>query len=359
MGIIRLLLACAVFNSHFPFLDMSVVDGHEAVLAFFAISGFYIALILDTAYATPGRFYLGRFLSLYPLYALALCISIALLVVWDIHPMVHFDKMRSLLSDPASFLVMAWTSTCVFGQELLFSLAPSPDGGLHMVEKSRHAIWQYSPMIQAWSLSLEIVFYAMAPLLVRLKTRTLCGLVAISLCAKIAVMASPVAHVVFFTRFFPIEFWLFGAGILAYRVHRALPQKPHAIDIFAFVFLIGFIFIVGDVDDIFEPFALPLVTLLALPFVFRAFKSVSFDREIGKVSYPLYLLHFSVIAVFEKYWEEPVGWHILVAALVSAVLVHLAVNPVIEFFKHKVRRSDLSPLPVKLTVQPEFSTRNN
>lgn len=128
MGIIRLLLACAVFNSHFPFLDMSVVDGHEAVLAFFAISGFYIALILDTTYATPGRFYMGRFLSLYPMYVLALCISIALLVVWDIHPMVSLEEMQAFLADPMAFFVMAWTSTCVFGQELLFSLAPSPEG---------------------------------------------------------------------------------------------------------------------------------------------------------------------------------------------------------------------------------------
>lgn len=213
-------------------------------------------------------------------------------------------------------------------------------------------------MIQAWSLSLEIAFYAMAPWLVRLKSRTLFGLIAASLCVKIGVMASPFADVVFFTRFLPMEFWLFGCGILAYRVHRALPRQPHAVDIFAFVFLIGFIFIVGDVDDIFEPFALPLVTLAALPFVFRAFRSIPLDREIGKISYPFYLLHFSVIAVFEKYWEEPVGWHILVAALVTAVLVHMAVNPVIEFFKHKVRRADLPPVPGTLAVQPGFSPRN-
>ena len=43
MGMIRLLLAIAVFNSHFPSLpDLPMVDGHEAVLAFFAISGFYM-----------------------------------------------------------------------------------------------------------------------------------------------------------------------------------------------------------------------------------------------------------------------------------------------------------------------------
>ncbi|QJB56820.1 acyltransferase [Pseudodesulfovibrio sp. zrk46] len=355
MGIIRLLLAIAVLNSHFTFVEVPIVGGHEAVLAFFAISGFYMALILDTNYASAKGFYMGRFLSLYPMYVLALIVSISLLTTWNIHPMIGMDQIRTLLSDPLSFFLMLWTSACVFGQELLFSLAASPDGGLHFVTASKHGIWAHAPLIQAWSLSLEILFYALAPLLVRLSSRSLIGLVVASIAAKLLIMNSPYADVVFFKRFFPIEFWLFGSGILAYRFYRTLAPGREAIDYFAFIFVVGFILVVGDVDDALKPFALPVATLLALPFVFRAFQALQFDRNMGKISYPFYLLHFSVIAIFEEYWEEPSGWHILALTLVVATLVHLIFNPGIEHFKQRMRRQKQSSFDGELVVQPDIS----
>ncbi|WP_319544220.1 acyltransferase [uncultured Pseudodesulfovibrio sp.] len=350
MGIIRLLLAIAVFNSHFPFLEMPVVDGHEAVLAFFAISGFYMALILDRNYANPGCFYTGRFLSLYPIYALALTVSVALLVTLDIHPMSGLDKMRQLMSDPASFIIMMWTSACVFGQEMLFSLGISPDGGLHFAKAGSNGLWANAPLIQAWSLSLEITFYALAPLLVRLRTRTLAAMVVVSLAAKLCVMNSAYADVAFFKRCFPLELWLFGSGILSYRFFRTLNPKSEAVDYFAFFFLAGFIFVVGDIDDAFEPFALPAATLLALPFIFRGFLAFRLDRHIGKISYPFYLLHFSVIAVFEEYRDEPSGWHILMCALLASILVHFIFNPGTEHLKQRIRSRGQSLLKEEQTV---------
>lgn len=265
MGIIRLLLAIAVLNSHFPFLEMPMVDGHEAVLAFFAISGFYMALVLDTPYASPGSFYMGRFLSLYPIYLFALIFSVALLVTWDIHPMTNLDKVQTLLSDPISLLVMLWTSACILGQELLFSLAQSPDGQLHVVETSRYAIWRHAPLIQAWSLSLEIMFYALAPFLVRMKSKTLIVLIAVSVVAKATIMVGSGAEIVFFKRFFLSEFWLFGCGIMAYRLYTLLPPKARITDALLFVALIITICIADLTPEKAEPFTLPLVTILALP----------------------------------------------------------------------------------------------
>lgn len=358
MGIIRLLLAIAVFNSHFPFLDMPVVDGHEAVLAFFAISGFYMALILDTTYTSTKSFYVGRFLSLYPIYIFATALSVALLVTWDVHPMTGLSELKKLLADPMAFIAMLWTSAFVFGQELLFCLSPSPDGGLHIVEASRHAIWKHAPLIQAWSLSLEITFYALAPLLVRLKTRTLGNVVAASIVVKLMIMNGAFAETVFFKRFFPAEFWLFGCGILAYRFYRTLPRKSEAVDFFAFLLLAGFIFIVGDVERAFEPFALPAATLITLPFIFRGFRSVRIDREIGKISYPFYLLHFSAIAIFEAYWDEPEGWHILIFALAAALLTHSIFNPGIELLKNRMRTAK-QPLMPEVAVMSSTIPRNS
>lgn len=347
MGIIRLLLAIAVFNSHYFLLDLPIVDGHEAVLTFFAISGFYMALILDGTYITRRDFYLGRLVSLYPMYAFALGVSIALLMTLDIHPMTTKEEFQATIEDPLTFAVMTWTTACTVGQELLFSLTQATDGKLHFTALSRYAIWSNAPLIQAWSLSLEIIFYAMAPFLVGLKSRSLGALVAASLSLKIAIMLSPYADVVFFKRFFPCEFWLFGSGVLAYRLHCSLPEKSEIKDYLAFSFLVAFIFIADGLSEPIKPYALPATCLLALPFIFRGFKSLSFDKLIGKVSYPFYLLHFSVIALFETYWEEPQGWHMLSFTLAAAFLTHAIFNPGIELLKSKMRT------PQEMTLLPE------
>ncbi|WP_419786051.1 acyltransferase family protein [Pseudodesulfovibrio sp.] len=327
MGFYRLLLALAVFNSHFPvFEDLSIVDGHEAVLTFFAISGFYMALILDTAYASPRSFYRGRFLSLYPQYIFALVVSLSLLLALDIHPYTDLKHFRAFLADPAAVLLSLWSWLTLTGQELFFCIGRATDGTLHFVADTRTAIWRQLPLVQAWSLSLEVLFYILAPFLVRLRTKALILLVAASLGLKLWLYFGPLYGVAFATRFFPAEFWLFGSGILAYRVHKFLPKDSSALDWFLLVVLAGLTLVANDVDGDLEPFFLPLAALLSMPFIFRALRHTSWDRAAGKLSYPFYLLHLTAIAIFEKYMEEPVGWHILVATLAGAVLIHLAFN---------------------------------
>ncbi len=338
MGFIRLLLAFAVFNSHFSVLeDMPIVDGHEAVLAFFAISGFYMALILDGPYRSGRSFYAARFLALYPMYVFALSISIALVATLDIHPFTSSAELQMFLSNPWALLLTLWTSATLIGQELFFCLSQAADGSLHFVTTTRYAIWHNAPLVQTWSLSLEMVFYALAPFLVRLRNRPLLFLVAASLAVKLLILTSPAKDVGFFLRFFPAEFWLFGCGILAYRFHTHLPKNRHTVDYFVFIVLAGFILYANEVPEYLEPFFLPLVTLAALPFVFRACKRSAFDRLAGKLSYPFYLLHFSAIAVFERYMEDPEGWQILIATLIAAAFTHALFSPGIEALKRKIR----------------------
>lgn len=359
MGFIRLLLAFAVFNSHFPTLEYSLLaNGHEAVLTFFAISGFYMALVLDKSYDNARSFYLSRFLTLYPMYVLAVTISLGLLVGLDIHSLTNRETLRSILADPAAFVVMAWTSAVTFGQEMLFSLARLSDGGLRFVTDSRLALWSDAPLIQGWSLSLELTFYALAPFLVRLRTRTLLSLLGASLALKLAILNSSLAEVVFFKRFFPLEFWLFAGGILAYRVHRQLPAAPRWFDYCLFPALAALILSGGLVAKPLLPFFLPAATLLTLPLVFRGFKRLQLDRFAGKLSYPFYLLHYIVIALFETYADEPDGWLILAAALAASVAVHFLFNSGIESLKTKLRRRHTLPVPAaEAVLQPAVQIR--
>jgi peptidoglycan/LPS O-acetylase OafA/YrhL len=350
MGFIRLLLAVAVLNSHFTVAPLPLVHGHEAVLGFFAISGFYMALILDTRYESARHFYLSRFLTLYPVYVFALALSVALVVSFDIHPMTSRAELSMLLSDPVSFLAMAWTSLCILGQELLFCLSPTPGGGLHFAVDARDSIWRQAPLIQGWSLSLEIMFYALAPLLVRLRSRTLVGLACASLALKLAVLLAGAEYAVFFKRFFPTEFWLFAGGILAYRFHKLLPAAPRAVDHAAFAALTAAVLLAGFTPEPAKPYLMPCVTLAAMPFVFRGFRRSAADRFVGKLSYPFYLIHFSVIAFFETCVDSPEGWDILLVSLAAALAVHALFEPGTEMLKRRLRarRTALvaDPLPL-------------
>ncbi len=349
MGIIRLLLAVAVLHSHNPIHeDLLIVDGHEAVLTFFAISGFYMALILDRTYRSRRHFYLGRFLTLYPMYVFALLLSVGLLMSADIHPMSTGAKLRAVLADPAGVVVMVWTSVCLFGQELLFCLGPAVDGGLQFVAEPHDGLWALALLPQAWSLSLELLFYVMAPFLVRLRSRTLLCLVLASMALKIGVKLAGGGDYTFFTRFFPLEFWLFGCGILAYRVHTALSERARVYDLFFFAWLICMVIIADEVPEVMEPYFLPGMALVSMPFVFRWFRRFRWDRLIGKISYPFYLVHLSVIVVFEAVFEEPIGWTILCTSLALAVLVHCLFEPGVAMLKRRIGER-WAGVPVRVT----------
>ncbi|MDD3310587.1 acyltransferase family protein [Pseudodesulfovibrio sp.] len=346
MGFIRLLLALAVFNSHFPLMeDVHIVDGHEAVLTFFAISGFYMALILDTAYGSPRRFYAARLLSLYPQYLFALVLSLTLLLALDVHPYTSSAEFRRFLADPGALALSLWSWLTMTCQDLFFCLGRTADGALHYVPATRDGVWRQLPLVQTWSLSLEVVFYAMAPFLVRMRTRTLVLIAAASLAVKLAVLFGPLRAQGFTIRFFPAECWLFCGGILAYRVHARLPREASALDWLLLAGLAGLVFVADAAPDEAEPFFLPGCALAAMPFVFRALRHLPLDRLAGKISYPFYLLHFTAIAAFEKFLEEPVGWHILVATLAGAIATHFLFTQGLNTMRRNLRLRPVLPVP--------------
>jgi peptidoglycan/LPS O-acetylase OafA/YrhL len=76
MGFLRLLLALAVVAAHagpaFGWQWLRMTDGPRSVQAFYAVSGFYMTLVLHEKYVgqgTYGVFLRARLLRLYPLYA--------------------------------------------------------------------------------------------------------------------------------------------------------------------------------------------------------------------------------------------------------------------------------------------------
>ncbi|WP_320176174.1 acyltransferase [Maridesulfovibrio sp.] len=345
MGIIRLLLAIAVCNSHFELTALPMVDGHEAVLTFFAVSGFYMAMILGERKESPASFYKSRILSLYPMYLFAVVVSAAILFLLDAHPLISRAQMMEIISNPWGVIILLWTSVCVVGQELLFSLGTSGGGSVHFISGDMPSIYNHVFLVQAWSLSLEIIFYCLAPFLVILKDKTLIVLSIGSLLLRVLIVVTPLSEQSFFLRFFPADFWLFGFGIISYRFYRGLSKKVSPADYLAFIALIVLVMIAGGVSSIYEPFFLPMGALILQPFIFRAFQFLVLDCIVGKVTYPFYLLHYAVIGLFEEYADDPLGWHIFAVSMAAALVAFLFFSPGIGVLKSKVRRrSSVNPI---------------
>ena len=315
-----------------------MVDGHEAVLTFFAVSGFYMAMILEERKESPGSFYKSRILSLYPMFLFAVGVSAAILFFLDAHPLISRAQMMEDLSHPWGFIVVLWTSVCVVGQELLFSLGISEGGTLQFVSGDMSSLYNCVFLVQAWSLSLEIVFYLLAPFLVRLKNNTLLGFSLGSLLLRVLIVSSPLSEQSFFLRFFPADFWLFGFGILSYRFYSGLSKKVSPADYLAFIALIILVMISGGVSNSYAPFFLPMGAIIFQPFIFRAFQSLVLDCVVGKVTYPFYLLHYAVIGLFEEYADDPLGWHIFAVSMAAALVAFLLFSPGIGVLKSRVRR---------------------
>jgi peptidoglycan/LPS O-acetylase OafA/YrhL len=182
MGIFRLLLAAAVVIGHAwgmrsPSIPM--VWGPLAVQMFFVISGFYMSLILTTKYLRLdhgiGRFYLNRALRLLPTYwvALAGLILVALLLrPTDLPvPLSWWATQGEFDGRPLTFAALVLSHLTLLAHDVLPFL---PDIG-------QRAAGDYVLIKPAWSIGMELWFYAVAPWLVRLRSRTLLMLIVPSL----------------------------------------------------------------------------------------------------------------------------------------------------------------------------------
>ena len=100
MGIIRFLLACSVVIAHaHQSISIPILNAGACVETFFIISGFYMALVLETKYHSDRRaFWLNRWFRIAPTYYMILLASLAIYFaasLWKHHPIDRLNFLRS------------------------------------------------------------------------------------------------------------------------------------------------------------------------------------------------------------------------------------------------------------------------
>ena len=334
MGLIRVALAMAVLLGHLPIAEFRFMGAGLAVQSFFIVSGFYMAVVLSEKYADRSLFYSNRLLRLLPTYFTMMALCAIALFGWGISATADPGLFASAFSHPLTALVMGFENLFILGQEMLFwfrlddgVLAFDPSGALP-TEKSGVA-WQALLVPQSWSLSMELMFYALAPSLVRMRTAPLLALAAASIALRFLGKTLPVDYGIWQARFFPTALFLFLMGVLAQRLlplAEGVNLNLRRAFGLATLGLIVFLPKLGLPDEGARWIMYGLVAA-ATPLVFSAFRASAVDRWIGDLSYPMYLCHLLVIAAVLQF--ELSAWAAIGATFaLSALLLVLVEHPV-------------------------------
>jgi peptidoglycan/LPS O-acetylase OafA/YrhL len=195
-------------------------------------------------------------------------------------------------------------------------------------------LFPYHAIPPAWSLPVEMAFYALAPLLVRCRWRLLAGLL-LGLGVRVVVYKAFGSHDPWRYRFFPAELSLFCAGGLAYHFYRRL--EVAAIAQWAGVACLTVLIAAMLAHPYLPPAAryvpITAVVLASLPFVFALTRNNTPDRWLGELSYPVYLLHYPIL----QYVSGTLA--AIACTFAGAVVVHLIAQVASErAFKRRARR---------------------
>lgn len=149
LGALRYCLAMMVACSHL-WSSLLWWQGTYAVFAFYLISGYLMSLVINEVYVSHHgivRYALNRILRIYPIYLVALVLSVGLafaLPELRDEPVGHGFLLRDVMRIPSSMVNWLANITLVYP-------------------------WQDQPLAvsQAWSLRVELVFYVFMLVTVR------------------------------------------------------------------------------------------------------------------------------------------------------------------------------------------------
>jgi peptidoglycan/LPS O-acetylase OafA/YrhL len=200
MGIIRLLLALSVVVEHVhAYLKINLIGGPLAVQSFFIISGFYMSMILNEKYVNENGSYklfiTNRFMRIFPIYLCVLLIAILFSTISYLIPSqsvgvkTDFENSLSMYiqyftkMDIKTLFLLTWVNLTLFFHDVTMFLGMGTSGTLHFASDYRLTnppLYKFLFIPQAWSIALELTFYAIAPFLVRRNIKLITAIILVS-----------------------------------------------------------------------------------------------------------------------------------------------------------------------------------
>lgn len=358
MGALRIFLAVSVVIWHIPARSFNLVDAGVSVLLFFIISGFYMAMVVTEKYGARseagwrGRFYASRFFRLFPAYLVMVAVFTSTLLL---SPKRHFP-INATGQPLWSSIVIIVLNLAIVGQDIFQTFVNSLD--FHETNALAARVASAMPpgffdnrfivVGQAWSLASELLFYLLAPFVVRSPLRIALALAASLLVRWGLVFVLGFSSEVWGYNFFPATLCLFLMGSLAYHFYARVGTRPDArvigaligsaIALFSLwsIWRYGGVLLINRITGYDTPrlWIAYAAFALALPFLFAWSRTSRVDRWIGELSYPLYVVHGLVLGFIFGHFHRPgsdVAWDVCAIAIslaAAAVLFLLVDRPV-------------------------------
>jgi peptidoglycan/LPS O-acetylase OafA/YrhL len=287
------------------------MDAGRAVQCFYLVSGFLISLVLSDKYdarTAEGRwlFYSNRALRIFVPYW-SFCLFIILLHAC-IDPALDI-RSGAVAQTAQSWPEMTFTTRFYLLFSNLFIITQEwaiwltyQDGALVPVLNSNlHGLGGFQVIPQAWSMSLELMFYALAPFLLRLRSLSLAAIIVCAYTLRALAYAYGLDGTGYVYRFFPFEIGLFLAGVLSHRLYAQLLSRDlmrFSLSLAVSAAFLAMILVHQYVPSL-DNHALFVLIVPALPALFDIARRIRLDRWLGELSYPIYLSHFAVLSFAE------------------------------------------------------------
>ncbi len=334
MGFLRLFLALCVIAGHagttvFGFLG---IGAWYAVNLFFIISGFYMAMVLNEKYHdTPVNvFYKSRALRLYPIYFVGL--AAFLVTSGDFFYTQVYQQLDTFYK---IFFVLQ--NIFIIGQDISSVICSKTITG----QCINPVVMTINP--PAWSLSVELLFYIVAPFILKSPKRTVLfffyGVLYLIACTyiKFPVDASHFENSTyksFYYFFYPSSFVYFAAGALSYHFSKGSFTPKYCIMLVA-ILLSSLTFTEMPMWHMFFISA-------SIPLIFGITKHNKLDRIIGEISFPAYIIHIPILVFLRgkvDIWK-PIFEHVslgTITALITCIVgiaLHFTIEKAIDKFRH-------------------------
>lgn len=344
MGFLRILLALAVVIEHSSsVLGWRFMPGNVAVESFFIISGFYMALILNEKYSNPQSnwlFFSNRFLRLFPIYWAVLLLTILasyISYLWIGNSLFFSVYLEYPISTLAYFL-FGLINILIIGQDttVFLELQTTTNNFVftNNFRESTLAASRFLLIPQAWSLSLELLFYLVAPFLLRRSSKIILITMLASLVIRLFILYDiGWNHDPWNRRFFPSELMLFLVGALAYKMYSVIKQNKQFIkltkSIAIFILMISLFYRIIPTFTAKE-YVYYTLLFVSLPFLFEATQKIRFDNIIGEYSYPVYLVHILIVRILLAFTTPPKEYLGIITILLSLALSYCLIRWISE-----------------------------
>ena len=240
----------------------------------------------------------------------------------------------------------------LFFQDIVMFLGIRPeDGNLYFMtnfQLSTPPLFHFLLVPQGWSLGIELLFYVLAPFIIKLRTNRILLIIIFSILVRI------ILHALFHLnndpwtyRFFPNEILFFLLGILSHRKSKTILEVVKINPLFlqfALIIIIVFYFDLPDYTIDLLPFSTNSILLFftiyfSIPILFNYYRQVKLDRYIGELSFPIYISHMFVFYIVKAIGVGNFISEIVIIGTImfSVLLVQFISNPVEKFRQKRVQ----------------------